>query len=385
MTIRRIKYNNKEIILLGTAHVSKKSRELVEKTIEEEKPDIVGIELDKGRYKALKSGEKFEQLNIIELIKSGQAWVFLINIILKNFQRQIGKQLGEKPGSEMIAALNAAEEKKLRVALLDRDVKITLKRAFSFLTLGEKIRFITDTFVGLFSKDEKNRISEELVEKLKEKDTLNALMQKMGHEYPTIKKVLVDERDQYIAHNISKLPGKKILAVLGAGHLEGVESSIGKKVNIKEITDIPKKTSMLKIFGILIPLIVIGLIAYAFITKGTEIGVNTVVLWILVNGTLSALGVLIARGHILAAITAFIAAPITTLHPLLAVGWFAGLAQAKISLPQVKDFEQLSNLNTYTDFEKNKVTKVLLVVVFANLGATIGMVIALPWIASLVI
>ncbi|HLD59876.1 MAG TPA: TraB/GumN family protein [Candidatus Bilamarchaeaceae archaeon] len=385
MTIRRISYNNKEIILLGTAHVSKKSRELVEKTIEEEKPDIVGIELDKGRYKALKSGEKFEQLNIIELIKSGQAWVFLINIILKNFQRQIGKQLGEKPGSEMIAALNAAEEKKLRVALLDRDVKITLKRAFSFLTLGEKIRFITDTFVGLFSKDEKNRISEELVEKLKEKDTLNALMQKMGHEYPTIKKVLVDERDQYIAHNISKLPGKKILAVLGAGHLEGVESSIGKKVDIKEITDIPKKTSMLKIFGILIPLIVIGLIAYAFITKGTEIGVNTVVLWILVNGTLSALGVLIARGHILAAITAFIAAPITTLHPLLAVGWFAGLAQAKISLPQVKDFEQLSNLNTYTDFEKNKVTKVLLVVVFANLGATIGMVIALPWIASLVI
>ena len=385
MTIRRISYNNKEIILLGTAHVSKKSRELVEKTIEEEKPDIVGIELDKGRYKALKSGEKFEQLNIIELIKSGQAWVFLINIILKNFQRQIGKQLGEKPGSEMIAALNAAEEKKLRVALLDRDVKITLKRAFSFLTLGEKIRFITDTFVGLFSKDEKNRISEELVEKLKEKDTLNALMQKMGHEYPTIKKVLVDERDQYIAHNISKLPGKKILAVLGAGHLEGVESSIGTKVDIKEITDIPKKTSMLKIFGILIPLIVIGLIAYAFVTKGTEIGVNTVVLWILVNGTLSALGVLIARGHILAAITAFIAAPITTLHPLLAVGWFAGLAQAKISLPQVKDFEQLSNLNTYTDFEKNKVTKVLLVVVFANLGATIGMVIALPWIASLVI
>ncbi len=385
MTIRKISYNNKEIILLGTAHVSKKSRELVEKTIEEEKPDIVGIELDKGRYKALKSGEKFEQLNIIELIKSGQAWVFLINIILKNFQRQVGKQLGEKPGSEMIAALNAAEEKKLRVALLDRDVKITLKRAFSFLTLGEKIRFVTDTFVGLFSKDEKNRISEELVEKLKEKDTLNALMQKMGHEYPTIKKVLVDERDQYIAHNISKLPGKKILAVLGAGHLEGVESSIGKKVDIKEITDIPKKTSMLKIFGILIPLIVIGLIAYAFVTKGTEIGVNTVILWILVNGTLSALGVLIARGHILAAITAFIAAPITTLHPLLAVGWFAGLAQAKISLPQVKDFEQLSNLNTYTDFEKNRVTKVLLVVVFANLGATIGMIIALPWIASLVI
>ncbi|MFH2106555.1 MAG: TraB/GumN family protein [Candidatus Micrarchaeota archaeon] len=386
MTIKRITYDGKEILLLGTAHVSKKSRELVEKTIEEEKPDVVGIELDKGRYAALKDHKKYQEQNIAKIIKEGQVWVFLINIILKNFQRQIGTKLGETPGSEMIAALETAEEKNIRVALLDRDVKITLKRAFNLLTLGEKVRFVSDIIGSSFSgdKDETAKINEEMIEKLKEHDTLNGLMHKMGHEYPTIKKVLVDERDQYIASKISELKGKKILAVLGAGHVEGVAQNIGKEIDMKEITSIPEKKSSLKVIGMLIPLLFFVLIGYGVWTKGIGVGIDTLLLWVAVTGTLSAVGTLIARGHPIAIITAFFAAPITTLHPLLAAGWFAGLAQAKVSMPRVKDFEGLNSLNSYGDFEKNKVTQILMVVLYANIGASIGTIIGLPWIASLV-
>jgi pheromone shutdown-related protein TraB len=196
--------------------------------------------------------------------------------------------------------------------------------------------------------------------------------------------VLVDERDQYIAKKISELKGKKILAVVGAGHVEGIAQNIGKEVDMKELTSIPEKKSALKMIGMLIPLLFFILIAYGIWTKGIGVGMNTILLWIAVTGTLSALGTLLARGHPIAIMTAFLAAPITTLHPLLAAGWFAGLAQAKVSMPQVKDFEGLNNLNSYGDFEKNKVTQILMVVLYANIGASIGTIIGLPWIASLV-
>ena len=364
--------------------MSKKSRELVEKTIAEEKPDVVGVELDKKRYASLKDGAKFQELNIVELVRTGQTWVLLINIILKNFQRQIGAQLNEKPGSEMIAAINAAENSKIPVALVDRDVGITLRRAFHFLTFIEKLKFVYAIISGLFTK-EKEKINEKTIEKMKEKDVLNSLMQQMGKEFPTIKRILVDERDEYIAHKLSNLKGKKILAVLGAGHLDGVEKKIGKRIDVQEITSIPKKISMLKIAGYLVPIIVIGLIVYGVYTKGIDVGIESVMLWIIVNSTLAALGVVIARGHPFAVASAFIAAPFTSLHPMIAVGWVAGFVQAKMSLPQVKDFEQLDSLNSYNDLEKNKVTRILLVAAFANLGATIGTVVALPWIGSLIL
>ena len=384
MSIKRITYNEKEIILVGTAHVSKKSRELVAKLIEEEQPDVVGVELDKGRFEALQNEQKFQELNVIELIKSGHVWVFLLTIILKNFQRQIGSKLGEKPGSEMLAAITVAKEKKCTVALIDRDVKITMKRAFYFLTLWEKARFLSEALTSFFSSKKETEITEETIEQLKQEDILNSLLKKMAMDFPTIKRVLIDERDQYIAHKLTELKGKKILAVLGAGHVEGVSQTIGKPVDVASITSIPEKKSALKMVAYSIPLLVLGLLGYAFFTKGFAVAFDTIILWTLVTGGLAALGALLARAHPLAVLTAFLAAPITTLHPLLAAGWFSGLAQARLSLPQVKDFEGLHNLNNYRDFEQNKVTRIVLVVLYTNIGASIGTLIALPWIVSLI-
>ncbi len=383
MVLKRVSYNGKEIILVGTAHVSKKSRELVAATIEAQKPDVVGVELDAGRYDALRNEKKFQELNVAELIKTGQVWVFLLTLILKNFQRQIGARLHEKPGSEMLEAIDTASRNKVPVALLDRDVRITLKRAFHFLTLWEKVRFLADLVGGLFSPN-RQEINEQTVEKLKEHDTLSALLQKLGRDFPTIKKVLIDERDLFIARKIRDLSGNKIVAVVGAGHVDGIASHIAQDYSIAEIITVPKERPGLHLITLVIPLLVLGLIGYAFLTQGVTAGLNTIILWTLVTGTLAAIGALLARAHPIAIAAAFASAPVTTLHPLLAAGWFSGLAQAKMSLPQVKDFEGLNNLNSYRDFEQNKVTRILLVVMYTNIGASIGTFIALPWIASLV-
>ncbi|HZX34521.1 MAG TPA: TraB family protein, partial [archaeon] len=234
-----------------------------------------------------------------------------------------------------------------------------------------------------FPDGETEKISREGIEKLKEKDVMNALMQQLSKEMPSVKSVLVDERDAFIANSIMKSPGKKILAVVGAGHLEGIKKLLGKEIDVRKISRVEEKKSLLKYVGYAIPALFIALIAYLFIAKGAEVTLSALVYWFLATGTLAALGVIIARGHIFSAITAFLVAPITVLHPLLAAGWFAGYVEAKMKNPKVRDFEGLRNLNSFGDFTKNRVTRILLVVAFANIGATIGTIIAFPLIASL--
>ena len=208
-------------------------------------------------------------------------------------------------------------------------------------------------------------------------------MQQLSKEMPSVKSVLVDERDTYIAYSITHSPGKKILAVVGAGHVEGIKKQLGTEVDIQKISKVENGIGILKIIGYSIPVIFIAVIAGIFLTKGLEVTGTAILYWILVTGSLSALGALLARGHPFSIISAFLAAPLTTLHPFLAAGWVAGYVEAKMKNPKVKDFENLRNLNSFSDFSKNQVTKILLVVAFANIGATIGTIIAFPLIASL--
>jgi len=212
---------------------------------------------------------------------------------------------------------------------------------------------------------------------------MTQLMQQLSKEMPSVKSVLVDERDAFIANSITRSPGKKILAVVGAGHLEGIKKLLGKPVNIREISRVEKKKGYMKILAFMIPLLFIASIVYLFFTKGTGVTITAVLYWFLANGILSAIGVLLARGHFLSVIAAFLAAPLTSLHPFFAAGWVAGFVEAKIKNPKVKDFENLRNLNSLGDFTQNQVTKILLVVAFANLGSTLGTIVAFPLIASL--
>jgi pheromone shutdown-related protein TraB len=382
METERIFAEGKEIVLVGTAHISGKSIELVEQTIEQEKPDVVGVELDEQRFHQLKHQEEWKELDIGKIVSTGQTYLLLLNLLLANMQRQLGQQVGIKPGQEMLQAVEVAEKNKIPVVLLDRSARITLKRAISAIGLIEKIKLMFSITMAIFGTG-KEVITAETIEQMKKKDVMSELMNELSREMPSLKKVLVDERDVVIANRILSAPGKKIVAVVGAGHVEGIKKHLGTKMEIGELLKVEKKASILKYLAYIIPLAFVAVVGYLFFTKGFNVGLNAIVYWILINGTLSALGVLIARGHIVSAAVAFVAAPITTLHPLLAAGWFAGLAEAKMRNPKVKDFENLRNLNSFGDFTNNQVTRILLVVAFANIGATIGVVIAFPAIASL--
>ncbi len=382
MPAEKLFFNGKEIILLGTAHISQKSVDEVKEAIEKEKPDVVGVELDAKRFAQLAQGDKWQNTNIGEIISSGQTYLFLLTIMLSNFQRSLGAQVGVKPGTEMIEAVKAAEEKKIPVALLDRDVNVTLKRAIQKMSLGEKYHFVSSTFAGFFA-DEKKALTPEVIEELKDKDMLNKLLAQLGKEMPSIKGVLVDERDQYIANSIVNSPGKKILAVVGAGHVEGIKNAIGKEIDIAAISKVDKGVNWLKIIQWAIPAIFIAIIAAIFFTKGTAVTLSAIGLWIVTTGVCAALGALIARAHPYSILAALVSAPFTTLHPLLAAGMFSAYAEAKIRNPQVKDFEGLRNLNSLSDFANNQVTKILLIASLTNIGAMIGTVVAFPLIAAM--
>ena len=322
------------------------------------------------------------ETNISHIVKSGQTYLFLINLMLSNMQRKLGKELGIKPGAEMLEAFKIAEEKGLTVELLDRNVQITLKRALAFTGLKEKIKILMHIVSGFFSEQEK--LTKEKVESLKQKDVMTELMKELSDVAPTIKKVLVDERDLFIANRILESKSKKIVAVVGAGHLDGIKKALNEKTDLKPLTVVPKKKSILGIilkFGI--PAIFIAFLVYAFYNKGINASVELLVLWFVITGVFSALGALLARAHPVSILVAFLAAPFTTLHPALAAGWFAGAAEIKFNSPKVKDFENLNKLDSIGSWYSNRVTKVLIVTALTNLGATIGVIIALPYILSI--
>jgi pheromone shutdown-related protein TraB len=381
-----LEFNDKTIILVGTAHISQDSVDLVQKTIIEEKPDVVGIELDYARFKQLKSGNKWREMDITKVISSGQTYLFLINLLLSSLQRQMGLKLKMKPGQEMLEAIHCAEKEKIPIALLDRDVNITLKRAMNKMTLIEKLKLGGSIIGSFFGLGEQKEITEKTLQELKNTDVMNELMKKLSTEMPSIKSVLVDERDLFIANKILNCPGKKIVIVIGAGHLNGVKKFLDKKRSISHLNEVKKKKNhLITALKFLIPIAIIALFAYTFISKGLEDTINILVIWFLVNGIFSALGVILARGHPLSVLTAFLAAPITSLQPMLAAGWFAGMTETKFNKPKVADMEDLNQINSIKGFYSNRVTKILLVVALANIGSSIGTFVALPIILSVLL
>ena len=384
MLVREINKDGKEIILVGTAHISRKSEELVKETIEKYNPEIIGVELDYARLKQLRSGEKWRETNVVQVIKTGQTYLFLINLLLSNLQKKIGKTIGIKAGSDMLSAIEEAETRKTRIALLDRDIRITMKRTVAKATLVEKLKLFYSMSLMIFGA-KKEKIDEARIEQMKKKDVMTELMEEFSRELPSLKEVLVDERDLYIADRIQRCPAKKIVAVVGAGHLDGIEKNIIEGRKAVGLDVVPKKKNYIKIIKYLIPLLFIVLIGTIFLTKDFSMGVNAILVWFAVNGVLSAFGVLIARGHPLSILAAFLAAPFTSLHPFFAAGWFAALAEAKVRVPKVKDIEELPEIDSYSKLVKNNATRIIMVGALANLGSTIGTIVAFPYIATLLL
>lgn len=372
--IVKIDYKDKEIYLVKTAHISKSSVQDVEDCINEVNPDSICIELDKDRYNKLTQPEKWRDTDIVKVIKDKQVGFLLVNVILSSFQKRMAKTMDSSTGAEMMAGIRLSKERNCNLVLADRSVKTTFARIWQKLSSKEKFHLLTSSIESLFDDEE---ISEADLEKLKEADALEAALLDISKEFPTVKEVLVDERDKYLCEKIRTAPGKKVVAIIGAAHSLGIGKYINEKINCKELDTVEKKkVSVSSVAKWLISLALIGIVLYTIITNRNT-GIAQLKSWIIWHGCLSALGVIVALGHPLSILTAFVAAPITALNPLLASGWFAGIVEATIRKPKVKDFEDLaSDTATLKGFWKNKVTRTLFVVIFANLFSTLGTFIA---------
>ncbi len=371
--IVKLNYQDKQIYLVKTAHVSKTSIEDVDKCIEEVKPDSICIELDEQRYEKLENPEKWRDTDIVKVIKEKQVGYLMVNVILSSFQKRMAKSLGSTSGGEMMEGIRLAKENNLNLVLADRPIKTTFSRIWNMLGGKEKFKLLVSIISSIFSDEE---ISEEELSKLKEADALEAALGEISKEFPVVKKVLVDERDQYLAQKIKTAPGKKIVAIIGAAHSLGIEKYLNDDINLAELEKVEKKKSFTSYLKYVVPIAIVLMIAYTII-KNRDVGLQQIRSWILWNGGLSAIGVILALGHPLSVLTAFIASPITSLNPLLASGWFAGLVEATIRKPKVKDFEDLSeDTSSFKGFWKNRVTRTLMVVIFANLFSTIGTLIS---------
>ena len=378
---------NDNIILVGTAHISKDSVEEVKKVIKKYKPDIVAVELCKRRHEALTKKDQWENTPITALLKSNNAYLMLAQTFLSSIQRRLGKEYGVEPGSEMIAALNEAKKHNLNVALIDRDISITLKRAWKKMGIREKFRLTWEFLKAILGYDEEELEKLDLKE-LMNQDVISSMMEEFGKMAPSASTVLIHERDEYIAKKILDESKKgKVVAVVGAGHIKGIKKHLETKkfdVDLKKLEYVPKKRfSILKTVGYAVPVVFVALIVYLFFTGGWGRAADALLMWFLINGSLSALGTLIARGHPLSILTAFVAAPLTSLNPAIAAGWVAGYVEFKLRKPVVKDFQTLSKMDSTKDFFNNKVIRLLMVVALANLGSMIGTLVALPYLISL--
>lgn len=367
--IVKLNYKDKEIYLVKTAHVSKNSINDVKECIGEVKPDSICIELDEDRYKKISDPEKWSDTDIVKIIKEKKVGFLLVNLILASFQRRMAINMDSNSGGEMLEGIKQAKELNVPLVLADRPIKTTFSRIWNSLGLYEKSKLLVSIIGSIFDDEE---ISEEDLQALKEADALDAALNEVGKEFPNVKKILVDERDAYLSSKIKNADGKKIVAIIGAAHAGGIERNLDKDIDINELNVVKKKKGIGTVIKWLIPIAIISIIIYT-LWSNRDAGLSQIKSWILWNGTLSAIGTLLAFGHPLSILTAFVMAPITSLNPLLAAGWFAGLVEAMIRKPKVKDFENLGeDTNTLKGFWKNRVTRILLIVVFANVFSSIG-------------
>jgi len=374
--VHHLSFEGKDITLIGTAHISKESADLVSQVIEETKPDTVCVELCQSRYDALTQKKKWENTDLLKVIKEKKAFLLLSNFLLASFQKKIGQKLGIRPGEEIFQAIGSAEAAGAAVHLADRDVRITLSRTWRLMSFWKKMKLLTEVLSSVWEVDE---ITQEQIEEMKKKDVLDALLSEIGEVLPEVRRILIDERDQYLSQKIRDAPGNRIVAVVGAGHVPGILNSWSQEVDLASLEQLPPKGKLAKILGWGIPAFIVGLILFGFFYAGMMATAQMVKWWTLATAVLAAAGAAAAFAHPLTILSAAAAAPFTTLHPLIAAGWVSGLVEAAIAKPKVKDFESLlDDIASFKGFWRNKITRILLVVVFTNIGASLGTFVAIP-------
>ena len=375
-SITRLRLDEREIIILGTAHISQESAEEVRSVIAAENPDRVCIEIDESRYRSLKQDASWRNLNISRVLRDGKGFLLLSNLVLASFQKRMGLELGIRPGEEMLAAITAAEERGIPFSFCDREIQITLKRAWASSSLWGKNKMLAAMLSSIFTNE---KLSREEIENLKKTSALQGMLEELAGFLPSVKEVLIDERDTYLATTVYQAEGKRLVAVVGAGHVPGMVQKLreldagNRSMDLDFLEVIPKKSLMARTLPWLLPLAIIGAVIAGFLLRGSAITFNNLVKWIIVNGTLASLGSVIALANPLTILVAFIAAPITSLIPVIGVGLFTGLTEAALKKPRVLDFENLNqDLASLKGFYWNRVTHVLVVFFLSSIGSSIG-------------
>ena len=389
---------NREFTLIGTAHVSRESIEEVSGIIRQEKPDLVCVELDEGRYASITQKESWSNLDMVKVFKEGKGFLLMANLVLSGFQRRLGAELGVKPGEEMKVALDISKELGIPYALCDREVQITLRRAWASCGLWGKCKLLASLCASAFTTE---KISAEKIEELKNHNELDNMMNELADYLPQVKETLIDERDQYLAAKIwdgalnqytSGSPQEakqKVLAVVGAGHMQGIKAHLEKiasgekNADVSALNRIPSRSVLSKAPAFLVSGILLTLFVSGFLRGGAEMSFSMLRLYVLWNGSLAALGAILALGHPFAVLASFLIAPFTTFVPFIGVGLFAGIIQVVLKKPRVADAQSLiDDVGSLRGFYRNRITHALLVFFLANLGSSIATFITIPVLAG---
>jgi len=345
--LHRIEYKGREIVLLGTAHISKESIEQVKETIRAEMPDHVCIELDDGRLKTLTEPEQWKNLDLKTIIRQGQLSILVANITMASYQKRMGLHTGVKPGQELLAGVQVAQELGIPVTMADRDVRTTLRRAWRLTPWYRRFLLIGTLIQSLFDKTE---VTEEQLREIKSQDTLGAMMNEFGQTFPELKQVVITERDHFLAGRIMHAPGKKVLAVVGAGHLEGIARLLSNEQDPEDeekLNIVPPASPIGKWIMYAIPALFVGAMVYLGLTKGmTAVGDN-LLYWVLVTGGFAALGACFALPHPLVVLVAFVVAPLKPIRPVIGTGVFTSFTQAWLVPPHVEELENISDEITH--------------------------------------
>lgn len=362
--------NGKEITIIGTAHISSESVEEVKEVLLEIQPDTVAIELDDERYKSMTEKKNWQDMDIVDIIKKKKVGFLVAQMILSSYQRKIAQNLKLNVGEEMSTAIQYSKEYHTKLLMIDRNIQTTLLRIWHNLGWFEKVKMLTELLSSMFEND----VKEEDIEALKQGDMLQSALTEISKQFPQIAETLIFERDCIMAYKLSHAQGNKIVAVVGAAHLPGIQKNLLNNNSISDLMIVPKKKGG-NLTAWIFPLFIVGLIALSIINS-PGLAADTILRFILINGSLAALGTLIALGHPLSILTAFVMAPIGVLSPFLATGWFAGLMEAWIHKPKVEDFMNLQDdVLHIKGYWTNRVARILLVVLLANIFASLGSIV----------
>jgi pheromone shutdown-related protein TraB len=370
-----LEIDGRRMVLVGTAHISQASVELVRQVIEAERPDAVCVELDPQRYRALAEAQQWEHLDLKQIIRSRQLTTLAVNLLLAAYQRRLGEQFGVTPGRELLEATQTAKALDIPVVLCDRDVRVTLRRAARATPFHRKIMLVSWLLMSLLERSDSNQISKEQLEALKQRDALNDLLGELGEAMPSLKNALIDERDAYLATKIRRSTGQRLVAVVGAGHLQGMVARLraGEEADLADLDRVPPASPWWKIIGWGIPVMIVAGLAWLGWSQGREVATENLVFWVVVNGVPAALGTAIAFGHPLTVLAALVAAPLTSLSPLIGAGYVAAFVQAWLKPPKVKELETVVvEAGKLSRWWGNRLLRIILVFVLSTLGSAVG-------------